>query len=545
MGRKVLISFLGTGPLESKDSRIYKTAEYRIGDQTLGKYPFVSAAIKKYFKIDSLILVGTAHSMWEEVYRWFSVDNGMSIDDDAYFSIAEACEKANSKSALTIPHQEVIEQSMGCDSKVVLIRYGVNEQEIKENTDIILGLQQYLEKGDELIVDVTHSFRSLPLFMMNLLIYLKNVSPKRIKLSHIYYGMLEMNKELGYAPLIDLNSMMDVNDWITGAYSFSEFGNSYKISKLVESEDKSVSTLLQEFSNLMNLNHLHAIQKISQRLSAIKSKKYQTLIPELTINPIVQSFINQFNVNGDNHSLFQLKVARWQLDHRKYAQAMLTAQESMITYVCEQNKLAWDNYDNREGAKALLSYKYIPGAKCDTGLRKIYQELKPLRNCTAHSIETTKNVPEMLRMLSACISNIESIISQPSEIRRKPVDDTRKRMLINFCNHPSQEWDTTQLDAAKEYGEITDLSFPDISPTASEKELQSLANQIIQKITSVGKDCNTTVHIMGEMTFTFMVVTRLKELGIRCIASTTERKTTYNDDGTKLSEFSFVKFREY
>ena len=27
-----------------------------------------------------------------------------------------------------------------------------------------------------------------------------------------------------------------------------------------------------------------------------------------------------------------------------------------------------------------------------------------------------------------------------------------------------------------------------------------------------------TVHIMGEMTFTFMVVTRLKELGIRCVA---------------------------
>ncbi len=545
MGRKVLISFLGTGPLESKDNRSYKTAEYRIGGQTLGKYPFVSAAIKEYLKIDRLILVGTAHSMWEEVYRWFSLYNGMPIDDEVYFSIAETCEKANFQSALAIPHQDVIEQSMGCDSKVVLIRYGINEQEIKENTDIILGLQQYLKKGDELIVDVTHSFRSLPLFMMNLLIYLKNVSPKQIMLSHIYYGMLEMNKELGYAPLIDLNSMMEVNDWITGAYSFSVFGNSYKISKLVESEDKSVSTLLQEFSNLMNLNHLHAIQKISQRLSAIKSKKYQTLLPELTINPIVQSFINQFNVNGDNHSLFQLKVARWQLDHKKYAQAMLTAQESMITYVCEQNKLEWDNYDNREGAKALLSYKYVPGAKCDKGLRKIYQDLKPLRNCTAHSIETTKNVPEMLRILSACISSIESIFSRTGEDHRKPVEDTRKRILINYSNHPSQEWDTNQLEAAKKYGEITDISFPAISPIAGEKELQSLVNQGIQKITSVGKDCNTTVHIMGEMTFTFMVVTRLKELGIRCIASTTERKTTYNADGTKLSEFSFVKFREY
>ena len=94
---------------------------------------------------------------------------------------------------------------------------------------------------------------------MNLLIYLKNVSQKKISITHIHYGMLDISKELGYTPIIDLESMMDVNDWITGAYSFSEFGNSYKISKLVENEDKGVSTLLQEFSNLMNLNHLHAI----------------------------------------------------------------------------------------------------------------------------------------------------------------------------------------------------------------------------------------------------------------------------------------------
>lgn len=545
MARKVLISFLGTGSFASKETRIYRTANYHLGEKDLGSYPFISAALRKYYGIDSVLLVGTVHSMWEEVYRWFCEDSKQTIDEDAYISIAEACENSNYLSELTIPNKEIIEQTMGGDSKVILIKYGLNEDEIKVNTDIILGLQQYLRSGDELIVDVTHSFRSLPLFMMNLLIYLKNVSQKKISITHIHYGMLDISRELGYAPIIDLNSMMEVNDWITGAYSFSEFGNAYKISKLVESEDKGVSTLLQEFSNLMNLNHLHAIQKISQRLGSIKNKSYATRLPELTINPIVQSFINQFNVNDDNHSLFQLKVARWQLDHRKYAQAMLTAQESMITYVCEQNKLEWDNFDNREEAKALLSYQFIPGAKCDKRLKKIYRDLKPLRNCTAHSIETTKNVLEMLNILSTCISGIESIISQSNELRRQPIADNRKHLLINFSNHPSQDWRTDQIEAAQQYGEIKDFPFPDISPTSNEKELLSLVNQYVQKITSIGKDFQTTVHIMGEMTFTFMVVTRLKEMGIRCVASTTERKVTYTNDGVKQTEFHFVKFREY
>jgi len=80
---------------------------------------------------------------------------------------------------------------------------------------------------------------------------------------------------------------------------------------------------------------------------------------------------------------------------------------------------------------------------------------------------------------------------------------------------------------------------------SSEEEISQLADSYVAKIISMGKPEEITVHIMGEMTFTFTVVTRLKELGIRCVASTTERKTSYNADGTKLSEFSFVRFREY
>lgn len=118
-------------------------------------------------------------------------------------------------------------------------------------------------------------------------------------------------------------------------------------------------------------------------------------------------------------------------------------------------------------------------------------------------------------------------------------------MLINLSNHPSRYWDTSQMEAARCYGEVVDLPFPVVASDAENQELQTLAQDCVQKILSMGDANSITVHIMGEMTFTFMVVTRLKELGIRCVASTTERKTTYNDDGTKLSEFSFVKFREY
>lgn len=50
---------------------------------------------------------------------------------------------------------------------------------------------------------------------------------------------------------------------------------------------------------------------------------------------------------------------------------------------------------------------------------------------------------------------------------------------------------------------------------------------------------------MGEMTFTYALVKRLKEAGIRCVASTTKRICTENADGSRTSQFNFVRFRDY
>lgn len=116
-------------------------------------------------------------------------------------------------------------------------------------------------------------------------------------------------------------------------------------------------------------------------------------------------------------------------------------------------------------------------------------------------------------------------------------------MFVNLSNHPSGGWSEEQLSAAKEYGEIVDIHFPNIEPSFTSTMVNSLADDIIKTITSIGKDF--VVHIMGEMTFTYAVVSRLKTLGITCLASTTERNTVITPDGKKVSEFKFVQFREY
>lgn len=366
---KVLISFIGTGPLvnkgtlgEEKSAREYRRASYYLCEENLGEYSFMAAALYETQNIDKVILIGTAHCMWEEVYRYFQEKNGGVVDEDVYCEIAEHCEAATSKSELYIPHAKEIEAAIGKDAHLALIRYGVNEEEINENINIILQLNQLLSTGDELIVDVTHSFRSLPITIMNLLLYLRNVSSKNIRISHIYYGMIEMSKEYGYAPIVDLKKILKLNDWIVGAMAFKQYGNAYQIAGLIQQEDTDVTNRLKHFSDVMNLNHLYAISQETQSLRALMKKDFDSMLPEMIVKPVVKDFLNNFKGTEQDPARFQYQLAQWQFKHMNYTAALISLQESILSYACQLANHDPFDKDERQKIKDVIcnDKEFIP-----------------------------------------------------------------------------------------------------------------------------------------------------------------------------------------
>jgi len=121
-------------------------------------------------------------------------------------------------------------------------------------------------------------------------------------------------------------------------------------------------------------------------------------------------------------------------------------------------------------------------------------------------------------------------------------------MLINLSNHPLTNWSDLQIKTANDlYGKVVDIAFPEIPPDADEYLIEELANDykdICLETLSNYPNENNAVHIMGELTFCFSLITALKKNGIVCVASTTDRNTVQSD-GIKYSEFKFVNFRGY
>ena len=121
----------------------------------------------------------------------------------------------------------------------------------------------------------------------------------------------------------------------------------------------------------------------------------------------------------------------------------------------------------------------------------------------------------------------------------------KTRIFVNLSNHPSDRWEEPQRLAAEAYGEIKDIPFPVVDENASEEEVLRLCNQYLLQIKGLGSPQDLTVHLMGEQSFCYALISKLQAEGIRCVASCTERDTHVNEAGEKVSVFHFTRFRDY
>lgn len=341
---RVLISFLGTGKMKDGDNAKgeYESANYKINDEDYSA-KFIAEALIKAYGIEKIILIGTVKSMWDEVYATFAGDD---LDADIWEKLQKIRQSVSHESELVLKGKdkevgveievpkEVIENVLpGNDSKIVFIKYGLNDTEFDENITKILGIEEYLNDNDEIYFDITHGFRSLPMVLMNCIIYLQNVSNKKITIEKITYGNLDVSGEMDYAPVINLSKLLNLSEWINGAYAFKEFGKGYKIAELLE-DNKSAGNIIKEFSDVMSADYLTGIRSQVQKLSGIKNAKYnpiaQALIPQ-----VIEEYVKRFPSNNISDSRFQYEIAKWHFEHMNYSSAVMDILEALLSKVKE------------------------------------------------------------------------------------------------------------------------------------------------------------------------------------------------------------------
>lgn len=132
-----------------------------------------------------------------------------------------------------------------------------------------------------------------------------------------------------------------------------------------------------------------------------------------------------------------------------------------------------------------------------------------------------------------------------------------KNLFINYSNHPSGKWSKEQLEAAKELGEVVDLAFPPVDPKASSNDIIELTiaehyriEEFIEKLRPEiikNDDLDNLpkiyVLIQGEFTLFWYLTQYLVAANITPMVATSYRRTKILDDGKKIVDFRFIRFR--
>lgn len=572
MARKVFISVLGTG---FYGKCIYKRDEFE-SDNT------------RFIQCATLQMLTNNDS-------WTSDDHGYILltqeaETDNWIVKGDERENFISKKIEEYIGLEKTISGMNLSFAVdgVSIPVGNDEDEIWQIFDIVF---EKLQDGDELYFDITHGFRYLPMLVLVLGNYAKFL--KNIKVKSITYGNFESRNTKvtpNVAPIIDITSFSALQDWTFSGASFVEqghvrnftesislsLGNSSLISKrlieYVRKLNKDLNTFEEQIATCRG-NELFSGNNVCEAKELIGKVMGQSHIPGplLKILDVINDAIIPFGKDTiDNLRSSLIWCKRYKLIQQGYT----LCQESIITYVCMQlsdlnpykeekggdrryrdywsailgmsvgdakNESSWkgDIAKNRNLSRSLLGMEWVREA------RKGYERIKQKRNQLNHA-GFTGNVSSH-EIIKSFDKSIDWCVSFFDEALTAPVVDssTLHKLFINLSNHPSSQWKEEQLCAAREYGDIMDMPFPQVNPDATAEEVNSIADDLVDKIKVLGDDNDVVVHVMGEMGLTYKIVRKLGFLGIRCVCSTSYRVVKDEEDGKRVVEFHFERFREY
>ncbi|MBW4669847.1 MAG: TIGR02221 family CRISPR-associated protein [Cyanomargarita calcarea GSE-NOS-MK-12-04C] len=383
---KILISPIGIGGRFKNDDtsdRQYQETCYKIGDKSYNASRFMASVLYEHFNLDGIIFIGTVKSMWEEIYRFFCDKNGLTMDGEYWLDLACKSDTFNNESELDSLDLSKVEQVLGNHSKCILTKYGLNETELWDNFDKIFEIVNFLNKDDEIYIDITHSFRSLSLFLFLTVTFIQDLVPeKNIKIAGVYYGMLDVTRELGYTPVVDLKSLFDMTSWIKGAYSLQSYGDGNFIAELLKSQsEEQLANQIKELSESLNINNVNAIKQKSSTLRA----SLQRTVPKTPFKYLIktlENFVKKFARSSIQESEYQLELAGWYFENFRYATGYITLAEAIITYVCEVEGRDIRNRNVREEMKDILHGRDVRDSK----LAQLYFQVNPIRKSIAHAL---------------------------------------------------------------------------------------------------------------------------------------------------------------
>jgi CRISPR-associated Csx2 family protein len=432
MSRKIFLSFLGTNNYVPCNYYVESDATQKVENVKYIQEAILQMACVDFCDTDAAYIFLTDAAKKQ---NWLN-DGQFNIDTKAY-------DLSNTGLQCRLEELTVFKGI----KHAVDIPEGFSTNEIMQIFQIVFDL---IQDDDEIYLDITHAFRSLPMLGLVLMNYAKTL--KNVTLKTIHYGAFEklgpatqvikMPSEIRNAPILNLLPLANLMDWSTSAQNFIKYGitndlttlaNQYKVQAiqanniekqsmdLISEIAKSFTAIAINFKTNRGYEIIEGIEfeRANERIEAFK--KNINLMPQL--HPILDKLkfkISEFKKDG---KLNWLHAVQWCLQHNMLQEGITQLQEGLITYICRDEGLNYKTeVDRKKIADALHSTANL---------------LRENKN-TIDNAASEKNKFEKLAAIFAGLSTIRNNINhggynpQAGDTKILKADEFKKKLESNY-----------------------------------------------------------------------------------------------------------------
>jgi len=317
--------------------------------------------------------------------------------------------------------------------------------------EIFRGLSEAITPQDEIILDVTHGFRALPLIALASASYMQTLTGARIR--HILYGAYEAQDAAGRCPVFDLSLFLQLQEWTLAASTLQNTGDARPFARLLSGIQNDWQTGRGKGEGVALPTRLKAagaaLDSLSKALVLTRPDEIARVLPDLfrrleqagdQLERWAAPFSQALTVINETYSALaggtlksEFALIQWYAERGHTVQAVTLAREWLVS--CTAAHLGFTGLrrrSDRELVEKMLNHAAIRRTEeiqgtpspllpafdalpCAEVLEKTWARVRDLRNDLAHCGMNERPIPA-----ASALKGVRDLLSLLQEIPLPP-----------------------------------------------------------------------------------------------------------------------------
>lgn len=324
--KTTLISFVGTGMY--KDG--YRQTDYVFPDgKKIGTHIFLNALLSaKYRNFSKIILAGTVTSGWDML---------VDVDDSLWEKVLEAKENGGVSATLLKEVEKYLSEKLNLPVIIKCHTDKIDDDSSEEIFDLYSSIVPEIT-DENILLDITHSFRSMPVLLYQALQFSVSQNPK-IRNVEIVYGEYKPEEKISYVR--DLSSYWKYSQVSDALNVFEQKLDGFRFANLIQDEWEAGSKAIRRISEIIQSNFcLQIAEAARQARNALK--KYPENAPAWLskVRNALEKILGTLGSEDLPLSETLLNFSKFLRARNLNVQAVICLQVAVESRICEGENLA-------------------------------------------------------------------------------------------------------------------------------------------------------------------------------------------------------------